>query len=66
MAIEILGIIVILTVTMPIAMVTFGLGVFCCFLFFFLPLVWRIYSVYDAYTVAEQINKGEIVTDWFS
>ena len=65
-AIEFLCFIVIVAVTMPISVLTFGLGVFCCFPFFFLPLVWRVYSVYDAYTVAEQINRGEIVTDWFT
>jgi len=65
-AIEILSIIVIFTVGITIGLVTFGVGIFCCLPFFFLPMVWRVYSLYDAYTVAEKINRGEIVTDWFS
>lgn len=43
-----------------------GLGMCCCFPFIFLPFLWRIYFMYDAYKVAVQINQGGIVQDWFS
>jgi TM2 domain-containing membrane protein YozV len=43
-----------------------GLGMCCCFPFVFLPFVWKVYFMYDAYRVAEQINRSETVIDWFS
>lgn len=42
-----------------------GLGMCCCFPFIFLPFLWRIYFMYDAYKDAVKINRGEIVQDWF-
>ncbi|HMK48291.1 MAG TPA: hypothetical protein VK436_16830 [Methanocella sp.] len=56
----------ILIMIMPILVIlACCIGMFCCFPFIFLPILWRIYSIYDAYKVAEEINHGRVVEDWF-
>ncbi|WP_048198900.1 hypothetical protein [Methanocella arvoryzae] len=42
-----------------------GMGACCCFPFMILPFIWKLGFIYDAYIVAEQINRGEVVGDWF-
>ncbi|MCD1295231.1 hypothetical protein CUJ83_09495 [Methanocella sp. CWC-04] len=48
-----------------ISIFTLGVGAFCCLPILFIPLISWIYAVYDAYTTAERINRGEVVEDWF-
>ena len=44
--------------------VTAGIGLLCCLPVFLLPIVIYVYEIYDAYVIAEKINRGEPVCDW--
>jgi TM2 domain-containing membrane protein YozV len=46
------------------ALVTMGIGAFCCLPAFLVPLVIWVYGMYDAYVVAGKINRGEYTKDW--
>ena len=46
------------------AIVTLGFGAVCCLPILLVPLSLWIYALYDAYTTAEKINRGEPVKDW--
>ena len=48
------------------ALVTMGVGAFCCMPIFIVPLILWVYGMYDAYKVANAINKGEPTKDWLS
>jgi fatty acid desaturase len=48
------------------AFVTLGFGGLCCLPVFLIPLVLWFYAMYDAYMVAEKLNKGEPTKDWLS
>ena len=45
-------------------LLTFGLGLFCCMPVMLVPFALWVYALYDAYTTAEKINKGEPAKDW--
>jgi uncharacterized membrane protein len=44
---------------------TIGIGFVCCLPVFALPFVLYLYEVYDAYVIADKINRGEPVKDMF-
>lgn len=48
------------------ATVTLGVGGLCCLPILLLPLILWFYAMYDAYIVADKINKGELTKDWLS
>lgn len=41
------------------------IGAICCLPILLIPLGVGLFAMYDAYTVADKINKGEVVRDWF-
>jgi hypothetical protein len=55
---------IILIVYVLVSILTLGLGAFCCLPIFAAPLLTWLYAMYDAYTTADRINKGEPVRDW--
>ncbi len=46
------------------SILTLGIGAFCCLPIFAAPLLLWLYAMYDAYTTADKINRGEPVRDW--
>ena len=46
------------------AVATLGIGAVCCLPVFLVPAVLWFYAMYDAYSDAEKINRGEHVKDW--
>ncbi len=48
------------------SVVTMGVGALCCMPIFIVPLIEWIYGMYDAYTVANKLNRGESTKDWLS
>lgn len=55
---------IIVTVYVLISIFTLGLGFLCCLPIFAAPLLTWLYAMYDAYIMADRINKGEPVKDW--
>jgi uncharacterized membrane protein len=47
------------------SILTVGVGFLCCLPVFAVPFVFWLYTIYDAYSTAERINRGEQVRDWF-
>jgi hypothetical protein len=48
------------------SLVTMGVGAFCCMPVFLVPLIEWVYGMYDAYVVANKLNRGEPTADWLS
>ncbi len=47
-----------------VGIVSMGVGFICCLPAIFLPLVFWLWALYDAYMTANKINDGEPVKDW--
>ncbi len=48
------------------SLVTMGVGALCCMPIFIVPLIEWLYGMYDGYSVANKINRGEYTKDWLS
>ncbi|BAI61434.1 conserved hypothetical protein [Methanocella paludicola SANAE] len=46
--------------------VTMGVGALCCLPVLLVPMAEWVYGMYDAYKVANMINRGEPTKDWLS
>lgn len=46
--------------------VTMGFGALCCAPLFLIPVIEWLYGMYDAYVVANKLNRGEFTKDWLS
>lgn len=55
---------IIIAIYVGISIVTLGVGFICGLPILLLPLVFWLWVMYDAYTVAVKINNGEPVKDW--
>jgi TM2 domain-containing membrane protein YozV len=48
------------------SLITMGVGALCCMPVFLVPLIEWLYGMYDAYVVANKLNRGEFTKDWLS
>lgn len=55
---------IIIAIYVGISIVTLGVGLICGLPILLFPLVFWLWVLYDAYTVAVKINNGEPVKDW--